>query len=162
MAFPGEFVTTDAAGRVWVLLLNGVGVGGVCVDGTPQLSSQIGDRRKDAIGDDFALDLAKPQLDLVEPAGVGGSEVEPDTGILLQELPHQPGFVGRAIVEDAVDLLIKLTQGDHLAKRHNKVPARMASCGLAVPAASGRVQGRVEGRRSMTVIFECVALSAAR
>ena len=38
-------------------------------------------------------------------------EVEPDAGMLLQELPHQRGLVSREIVEDDVDLLIGRAQG---------------------------------------------------
>jgi hypothetical protein len=43
-----------------------------------ELAGQIGDGGEDAAGDDFALDFGEPQFDLIEPGGVGGSEVETD------------------------------------------------------------------------------------
>jgi hypothetical protein len=56
-------------------------------------------------GDDLALYFGEPQLDLIEPRGVGGRVMEPDAGIVFQELAHQRGFVSGKIVEDDVDLL---------------------------------------------------------
>ena len=43
-----------------------------------ELSFEVKDRREYAPSDEVALDLAEPQLDLVEPGGVGGSEVQLD------------------------------------------------------------------------------------
>ena len=59
-------------------------------------------------GDHFAFDLGEPDLDLVEPGGVGGREVKLDSGMLLQELADRLSFVGGKMVEDDVNLLIEL------------------------------------------------------
>ena len=50
-------------------------------------------------------------------------EVEPDAGMLLQELPHQRGLVSREIVEDDVDLLIGRPQGHDFRQEDDKVAA---------------------------------------
>jgi hypothetical protein len=56
--------------------------------------------------------------------------VEPDSGILLQELPHQRGFVSREIVEDGVNLLNGRAQGHDLLEEEDKVAAGVACGGL--------------------------------
>lgn len=58
------------------------------------------------LGDDFAPDFGGPQLDLIQPRGIGESEVEPDTWILLEELLHQCSFVSGEIIEDDLDVLV--------------------------------------------------------
>ena len=45
-------------------------------DVTHQFSLQVWQRGEHASGDDIALDLGEPQLHLVEPGGVGRSEVQ--------------------------------------------------------------------------------------
>ena len=94
--------------------MDGPGAGGVGADVASQLGSQIGYGSKHAAGADLALDFGEPQLDLIEPGGVGGREVESDAGILLEELPYQPRFVGGEIVEDDVN---RLRGRSHLLKR---------------------------------------------
>ncbi len=44
------------------------------------------DRSEDAACDQVALNLSEPQLDLIEPGGVGRCEVKLDPAIVLQEL----------------------------------------------------------------------------
>jgi hypothetical protein len=44
-----------------------------------ELASQVGDGSEDATRDDVAFDLGEPEFDLVEPGGVGGGEVKPDS-----------------------------------------------------------------------------------
>ena len=87
MACRSEFVTTDAAGGVSVLPLDGASIGGVGVDVAAEFASQVGNRGEDAARDDLAFDLGEPDLDLVEPGRIGGGEVKPDSGMLLQEVP---------------------------------------------------------------------------
>src|ERR1700723_756743 len=88
--------------------------------------------------------------------------MEPDTGILFQEIPHQRGFVSGKIVQDDVDLLVGRTQGDNFLQERDKVLTGVASGSLAVNAASRRVQRRIQRKRSMTVVLESVPLDAAR
>ena len=140
--------------------MNRPGIGRISVDVTAELASQIGDGSEDAPSDDFALNFGEPQLDLIQPGGVGGSEVKPDAGILLQEFSYPRGLVSGEVVEDDVDLLTGRTQCDNFLQEGNKVLTGMASGGLAVNPASDRVQRRIEGERPMTVVFEAVALGA--
>ena len=51
-----------------------------------ELSLEIRDRSEHAASDDVALDLAEPQLDLVEPGGVGRSEVQMNLRVRFQEV----------------------------------------------------------------------------
>ena len=71
--------------------------------------------------------------------------MEPDAGILVQELLHQRGFVSREIVEDDVDLLVGRTQGDNLFQEGDKVVTGVACSGLSVNAAGRGVQCRIQG-----------------
>ena len=41
-----------------------------------ELSPQVGHRREYTARNDVALDLGKPEFDLVEPGGIGRSEVQ--------------------------------------------------------------------------------------
>jgi hypothetical protein len=45
-------------------------------DITQEFALQVRQRSEDAPGDDVTFDLGKPQLDLVEPRGIGRSEVQ--------------------------------------------------------------------------------------
>ena len=86
--------------------------------------------------------------------------MEPDAGMLLQELPHQGGFVRREIIEDDVDLLMGRAQGDNLLQETDKVPTGVASGGLAVNAAGRGVQRRIQRQGSVPVVLKSVALGA--
>ena len=57
--------------------------------------------------------------------------MEPDAGMLLQELPHQRGLVSREIVEDDADQLVGRTQGDNLFQEGDEVVTGVA-CSAAV------------------------------
>lgn len=50
-----------------------------------QLERQIAHGEETAAGDYIALDACEPYLDLVKPRRVGGSEMESDTRVLLEE-----------------------------------------------------------------------------
>jgi hypothetical protein len=56
------------------------------------------DRGENAARDDLALDLGEPDLDRVEPGGVGWGEVKADSRMLLEELSDGLSFVRREIV----------------------------------------------------------------
>jgi hypothetical protein len=61
---------------------------------------EIVDRGEDAAMDEVAFDLAEPELDLVEPGGVGRGEVEMYVGPLLDATRLMRGEV----VEDDVEV----------------------------------------------------------
>ena len=61
--------------RVSVLPLHGFRGFVVVADVAHELALQVGDGSEDTSGDNVALDLAEPQLDLVQPRGVSRGEV---------------------------------------------------------------------------------------
>ena len=64
-----------------------------------------GNGGEDAAGDDIALDLGEPQLDLVEPRGVRRREVQANVAdASARNSSTRLGFVRRQIVGDDVDL----------------------------------------------------------
>jgi hypothetical protein len=127
-----EFVTTDAVGGIRIFPPDGLCIGRVRVDLASELAGEVGYGGEDASCDDFAFDLGEPQLDLIEPRGVSGSEVKTDAGVLLEKFPYQGGFMSRKIVEDDVDLLRGWTQSDYFLQESNEVPAGVSYGSLAI------------------------------
>ena len=64
----------------------------VLTDVAHELSLQVGHRGEDAAGDDVALDLGEPELDLVQPGRVRRSEVQVNIGVCCEE------FVDRLVL----------------------------------------------------------------
>ncbi len=75
-----SFTIPDPARGLGILPAERLGMLGVGIDVAAQLPGQIGGRREDAAGDDVALHLGEPQLDLIQPRRIGGREVEADVG----------------------------------------------------------------------------------
>src|SRR5438128_11167128 len=78
--------STDPVGDVGVLPLDGLGRLVVLADVAQELAAEVGSRREDAACDHVALDLAQPNLDLIQPAGIGRREVEMDVLVEAQEV----------------------------------------------------------------------------
>src|SRR3989440_5650866 len=76
------------------------------------------------------------QLDLVEPGGVGGSEVQADVGVKLQELLHSLCLVGREVVQDDVDLLARRLLGDYRSQEGDELLGGMPGGGAVRPITS--------------------------
>src|ERR1022692_5172510 len=76
----------------------------VLADVSQELSLQVGDGSEYASRDDVALDLAEPQLDLIQPRRVGRSEVQVNLGMHGQEVRDRPVLVSREVVGDHMDL----------------------------------------------------------
>lgn len=57
------------------------------VDVAAEFASQVRDRGKDTAGNDSALDFGEPQIDLVEPRGIGRGEVM-HARMPLEEVPR--------------------------------------------------------------------------
>jgi hypothetical protein len=53
--------------------------------GTGQLAAEVDCRIEDSASDDIALDFGKPDLDLIEPTGIGRGVVDPNRCIGLDE-----------------------------------------------------------------------------
>ena len=79
----------DAAKGIAVSPLEGERSFVVGVDVTHDLASQISLGSKDAPRDQVALNLGKPDFDLVEPGRIGGCVMEGDPGIFFQKESHR-------------------------------------------------------------------------
>src|SRR5882757_3008710 len=84
----------------WISIfpLHGTGRFVVLTDVSQELSLQIRDGSEYTSRDDVALDLAKPQLDLIQPRGIGRSEVQVNLGMRRQKVRDRPALVSRDVV----------------------------------------------------------------
>jgi hypothetical protein len=81
--------------------------------------------------------------------------------ILLHELVHQSGLVGRQIVQDDVILLLPGAQRGDFLEEGNELTAGVASGRFSLDPPGDRVKGSIQGPCSMAVVFESVALRTA-
>jgi len=90
----------------WISIfpLHGSGRFVVLTDVSQELFVQIRNGSEYASGDDVALDLAEPQLNLIQPRRVGRSEVQVNLGMHRQEVRDRPALVSREVVGDHMDL----------------------------------------------------------
>ena len=90
--------------HVGVLPADGLGPRVVVADVAKQLLREVTDGREDAARDDVSLDLGKPDLDLIEPGGVGRREVKMHVREVSEELANALALLSREVVDDDVDL----------------------------------------------------------
>jgi len=76
----------------------------VLPDVAQELFLQIRDGSEYSSRDDVAVDLAEPQLDLIQPGGVGRREVQVNLGMHRQEIRDRPALVRRLVVSNHMDL----------------------------------------------------------
>ncbi len=69
-------------GEVAVGHLKGAAFFVVMADVAHEFAREIVDRSKDAAGNDVALDLGEPEFDLIEPRGIGRSEMQAHLGMI--------------------------------------------------------------------------------
>src|SRR5881392_3648682 len=68
-----------------------------------QLAPQIRGRREDAAREAVALDLRKPELDLIEPRAVGRREMQGDARMRGEPRGDRLGLMRREVVGNEVD-----------------------------------------------------------
>ena len=78
----------------------GLGVPVVELNVAHDLVDQVGYRTEDATADAIASDHTQPDPDLVEPGGVGWSEMEPNVRMALESSLDQGCLVNREVVQD--------------------------------------------------------------
>src|ERR1700719_899090 len=88
---------------IGIFPLHGTGRFVVLTDVSHDLSLQIRNGSKYTSRDDIALDLAEPQLDLIQPRRVGWSEVQVNFGMHSQEVRDRCALVSREVVGDHED-----------------------------------------------------------
>src|SRR6266481_5636012 len=140
------------------------GCGGFVVlpDVTDQLSGEVGDRGEDSPSDEIALDFGKPDLDLIEPTGIGRGVMDPYRWIGLEELENILGFMCAQVVGDDMNLSALRLTGDNLAQKVDKLGAGMPRGGLSHDVAGASVQRCIQGERTMTKIFKAMPFGSAR
>src|SRR5215207_144284 len=111
---------------------------------------------EDATGDEIPLDFREPDLDLIEPRGVGRGIMEFDVGVGAQEVFDGFGFMSRKIVSDDMDGNLGRLSGDQLAEKLDKFSAGVAVGCFAEDFARGGVQGRIERKGAMAKVFKSV------
>src|SRR5882757_4916341 len=112
----------------------------VLADVSHELALQVGDGSKDTSGDDVALDLAEPQLNLVQPGGVSRSEVQVNLRMLRQEVLDRPALVSREIVGNHVDLLAARLVYHDAGKECDELSGCVPRCSLAKYLSGLRVE----------------------
>jgi hypothetical protein len=103
----------------------------VATDVADELPIAIFDRDEDAASDDIPLDFGKPDLNLIEPRGVGRCVMDADIRISVEEFPDLGGTMGREIVGDDVNFLCRCLTGNDLLEKSHELRAGMAGRGSA-------------------------------
>jgi hypothetical protein len=60
----------------------------ILLDVTNELSGEVACGSEDSPSNDIALNFGKPDLDLIEPAGIGRSVMDPNGWVGLEELEN--------------------------------------------------------------------------
>jgi hypothetical protein len=77
----------------------------VLLDVADELSRQIGFGSEDSSSNDMALNFGKPDFDLIEPARIGRSVMNPNGRIGVEELENACGFMCAQVVGHDVESL---------------------------------------------------------
>ena len=109
----------------------------VVPDVATNLAREVSDRGEDAPGEQIALDLRKPELDLIEPGRIGRREMQMHVRVVEEKGAHGLGLVRREVVGDHVtfDPLFDWTPNE---KDH-------AECDVSAP------RGRPASRSGMSI-----------
>ena len=131
---------------IGIFVLPSEGCGGfvVLLDVTDQLSREVGCRSEDSASDNIALDFGKPDLDLIEPTGIGRGVVDPNRWIGLEEVENLLGFMCAQVVGDDMNLSANGLGGDDLAEKVNKLGTGMPRGGLSQDVAGTSVERRIQ------------------
>ena len=127
---------------IGILKFPAEGCGGfvALLDVTDQLSGQVGGGSEDSSSDDIALNFGKPDLDLIEPTGIGRGVMDPYRWIGLEELENILAFMCAQVVGDDMNLSALRLTGDNLAQKVDKLGAGMPRGGLSHDVAGASVQ----------------------
>ncbi len=112
----------------------------VLLDVADELSRQIGFGSEDSSSNDMALNFGKPDFDLIEPARIGRSVMNPNGRIGVEELENAFGFMCAQVVGHDVNLFPRRLTGDDLAQKVDKFDAGMPSRRLTDDVAGASIQ----------------------
>ena len=123
---------------------------------------EVGLGFEDAACNEVSLDLGEPDLDLIEPRGVGGSVMEFDVGMGAQKALNGCSFMSRKVVSYDMNVGFGGLGSDHLGEKLHELSAGVAVSCLSQDLAGGRVQGRIERKSTVAKVFETVTFGPAR
>src|SRR5687767_15224713 len=116
----------------------------VAPDVASNLAREIRNGAEDATREQVALNLRKPEFNLIEPGGIGGREVEMDAGMRVEERVHALRFVGRKVIDNHMNLPTAWLRRDDVAEKLDERRTRVARHRLADDLAGGRIQRRIQ------------------
>ncbi len=153
---------SDPFSGVGIFPANGLSALGVKPDVAHDLGCEVVDGGEDAACDNIALDFGEPDFDLIEPGGVGGSVVQLQTRMFVEQILDELGLVRGEIVDNDVNLLARRATLGYLPKEADELGAGMTGGGFADDLTRSDVQRGVKGQSAMAKILEAVALGPAR
>ena len=121
----------------------GVGEGSDLVD-------ELADGGEGAAPDRFLGDDVEPDLDLVEPGRIGGSEMDMVAGPCSEPALDFNVFMGAVIVDDEVDIEVRGHVGVDVLEEAEELLMTVPSLALGEHLASGHVEGGEEGGGAVT------------
>ena len=147
---------SDSSIRVFVSPLEGESGFVVMADRAHDLAVEVGLGFEDAACNEVSLDLGEPDLDLIEPRGIGRGVMELDVGMGAQKSLNGCSFMSRKVVGDDMKRCFGRLRSDHLGKKFHELSARVTVSCLRQDFAGGRVQGRIERKSAVAKVFESV------
>ena len=142
--------------------LKGFGLFVVATDVADEFPIEIFNRDEDAASDYISLDFGKPDLNLVEPGGVGWCVMDTDITISPQEFPDLRGTMSREIIGDDMNFLGRGLASNDLLEKSHELRAGMAGRGSAEHFTTLGVERSKERKRPVPIIFKTVPLCPPR
>ena len=148
--------------RIEVFPFHGFGLFVVLADVAHEFSLEVRHGTEDAASNDIALDLSKPQFDLVEPRRIGWSVVQMNPWVLSEKFGHLVSLVCREIVSDDVNRALCRLAGQDIGEKPDKLRRGVALGSLADDISSLSGKRRIQRQRSVALVLKAMALSATR
>src|SRR5260221_2735102 len=133
----------------------------VVADVAHQLVCEILYGGKDTSPNNVVLDLGTPNLDLIEPAGIGRSVMDPNGRVSLKEFNNFLSFVCTQVIGNHVDLEPCWLTNHDLCKEVDELGTGVPCAGFSQHLAGLSVQSAVERKRSMAVVLEDMSFCPA-
>src|SRR5712691_1209445 len=133
----------------------------VLTDVSHELSLQIRDGSEYTSRDDITLDLAEPQLDLIQPRRVGRSEVQVNLGMHRQEVRDRPALVSREVVGDHMDLFAAGLIDLNVCEERSELGRGVPRSGFAEHLPGLGVEGGVQRQGTVAKVLKAVTFCAS-
>src|SRR5437773_6864835 len=148
----------------WISIfpLHGSGRFVVLTDVSQELFVQIRNGSEYASGDDVALDLAEPQLDLIQPRRVGRSEVQVNLGMHRQEIRDRPALVSREVVGDHMDLFAAGLIDHNVCEERGELGRGVPRSCFAEHLPGLGVEGGIQRQGAVAKVLKAVPFCASR